>query len=223
MTCIQLENISKHFPDGNNQMRPVLNDINLTIGQHEFAVIKGPSGSGKTTLLNILGTLITPDEGHYFLNNRNVFESRTDFAEIRNKQIGFVFQDHRLLPQYTVLENILLPLLAFSNRINEADLGWARELMNLTGIPDIANQYPQTISGGEAGRTAVCRALIRKPLLLLADEPTGQLDSENAHKILQLLRTINQELKTTIVMVTHAETTLRGVHQQITLKDGIIQ
>lgn len=220
---IQLKNISKSYQDGENRRNQVLCGVNLNIGNGEFIAIKGPSGSGKTTLLSILGTLLLPDEGSYLLNGVEMTAPGLDRSVARNRQIGFIFQDHRLLPQYTALENILLPTLAYNREAGKENTEYARHLLDLTHIPKIANQYPHTLSGGEASRVAVCRALIMKPLLLLADEPTGQLDAENAKNIALLLSEINRELRTTIVMVTHSEETSAAAHRILTLKKGILQ
>ncbi|HEY5569917.1 MAG TPA: ATP-binding cassette domain-containing protein, partial [Bacteroidales bacterium] len=178
---------------------------------------------GKTTLLSILGTLIQPDGGSYLLDDAEITTPGVDLSSVRNKQIGFIFQDHRLMPQYTALENILLPVLAYSSKVGEAEMEYARRLMDLTRISGVAQQYPATLSGGEASRVAVCRALIRKPLLLLADEPTGQLDAENAWNIATLLSEINKSLQTTIVMVTHSDETSSVAHRILTLKEGLLK
>jgi len=195
----------------------------LEVGKGEFVAIKGASGSGKTTLLSVLGTLLIPDSGSYFLDNKEMTAPGIDYSHIRNKQIGFVFQDHRLLPQYTAIENILLPVLAYSDRAGVEEIDYARRLMELTHISGIADQYPHTLSGGEASRVAVCRALIMKPLLVLADEPTGQLDRENAKNIALLFSEINKNLQTTIIMVTHSDETSSVAHRVLTLKDGKLQ
>ena len=220
MSLIQLKNIQKSFPDGENRLNKVLRGVNLEINEGEFVAIKGASGSGKTTLLSILGTLLVPDDGNYLLNATEMTLPNTDYSQIRNKQIGFVFQDHRLMPQFTALENILLPTLAYNTEASKEEIEYARQLMELTYISSVANQYPHTLSGGEASRVAVCRALIMKPLLLLADEPTGQLDSENAQNIAKLLDEINNSLKTTIIMVTHSDETSAVAHRILTLKEG---
>lgn len=195
----------------------------MEIGKGEFVAVKGRSGSGKTTLLSILGTILQPDSGSYLLNGVEMASTGVDHSEIRNKQIGFVFQDHRLMPQFTAFENILLPTLANKSRATAEEAAYACELMELTHISGVANQYPQTLSGGEASRVAVCRALMMKPLLLLADEPTGQLDTENARNIATLLSAINNSLQTTIVMVTHSEETSVVAHRILNLKEGILQ
>ncbi len=223
MTLVNLKDIQKSYRDGENQLNHVLRGVNMEIEIGEFVAIKGRSGSGKTTLLSILGTLLPPDSGSYLLNGVEMASPGLDHSTIRNKQIGFVFQDHRLMPQLTALENILLPTLAGKPEATQEETDYARELMQLTHISGMANQYPQTLSGGEASRVAVCRALIMKPLLLLADEPTGQLDTENARNIAALLSEINKSLQTTIIMVTHSDETSATAHRILNLKEGILQ
>lgn len=194
----------------------------MSIEKGDFIAIKGVSGSGKTTLLSILGTLLQPDEGSYVLDNMKINTPGVDYSAVRNRKLGFVFQDHRLMPQLTALENILLPTLAFQNKIEDSQLNYAKQLMELTGITPVTEQYPNSLSGGEASRTALCRALIMKPLLVLADEPTGQLDAENARSIALLLAKVNKELGTTIVMVTHSDETAAVANKVLILKDGIL-
>lgn len=223
MPLIKLSTIRKSFRDGENQLNNVLRGINMEVGKGEFVAIRGASGSGKTTLLSILGTLLQPDEGSYLLDEAEMTTAGTDHSLVRNKQIGFVFQDHRLMPQYTVLENILLPVLAYASQTGKEETEYAQRLLELTHISGVARQYPSTLSGGEASRVAVCRALIMKPKLLLADEPTGQLDAENAWNIASLLSEINQSLQTTIVMVTHSDETSSVAHRTLTLKEGILR
>lgn len=220
---IQLKDIHKSYRDGENQQNHVLRGINMEINKGEFVAIKGRSGSGKTTLLSILGTLLPPDSGSYLLNGAEMASGTIDHSEIRNKQIGFVFQDHRLMPQFTALENILLPTLAYNAKSTQDQIDYAYHLMELTRISGVANQYPHTLSEGEASRVAVCRALIMKPLLLLADEPTGQLDAENARNIALLLNEINKNLHTTILMVTHSEETSAVADRILTLNEGLLQ
>lgn len=222
MTLIRLKNLQKSFQDGENRLNSVLRGVDIDVKKGEFVAIKGPSGSGKTTLLSVLGTLLLPDSGSYLLDEKEMTDPGTDYSPIRNKQIGFVFQDHRLMPQFTALENILLPVLAYSSKVGKNQQDYARHLMELTHIPGIAGQYPHTLSGGEASRVAVCRALIMQPLLLLADEPTGQLDAENARNIARLLDEINKSLHTTIIMVTHSDETSAVANRLLTLKDGLL-
>jgi len=220
---LRLFEITKNFPDGVNSFNHVLHGVNLEVDKGEFVAIKGASGSGKTTLLSVLGTLLMPDSGSYFLDNKEMTGQGIDYSLVRNKLIGFVFQDHRLLPQYTAIENILLPTLAFNSKSSPEEIYYARRLMELTHISGIADQYPHTLSGGEASRVAVCRALIMKPLLVLADEPTGQLDRENAKNIALLFSELNKSLQTTIIMVTHSDETSSVAHRVLTLKDGKLQ
>ena len=219
---IKLSNIQKSYKDGENRLNHVLRGVNMEISAGEFVAIKGASGSGKTTLLSILGTLLQPDEGSYLLDGTDITNPGTDYSLIRNRQIGFVFQDHRLMPQYSALENILLPTLAYKPQASKEEIDYAHQLLELTHISGVTNQYPHTLSGGEASRVAVCRALIMKPLLLLADEPTGQLDTENAKNIANLLSEINQNLHTTIIMVTHSDETSSVAHRILTLNNGIL-
>ena len=223
MALIELVAIQKSFHDGDNRLNHVLRGVNLHVEQRDFVAIKGASGSGKTTLLSILGTLLPPDSGRYFLNGQEITNGLVNLASVRNRQIGFVFQDHRLLTPYTVKENILLPLLADATQVEAAAEARAEELMRLTRIERLANAYPATLSGGEASRVAVCRALIRQPLLLLADEPTGQLDRENAQNIASLLKELNQTLGTTILMVTHSDETSAYAKRILNLIGGVIQ
>jgi len=219
---IQLSGITKKYPDGENSFNHVLRGVNLNIEKGDFIAIKGASGSGKTTLLSILGTLIQPDAGSYILDNMEINTPGSDYSAVRNRKLGFVFQDYRLMPQLTALENILLPTLAFQNKAEDSQINYAKQLMELTGITSVAGQYPESLSGGETGRVALCRALIMKPLLVLADEPTGQLDAENARNVALLLAKVNKELGTTIVMVTHSDETAAIANKVLLLKDGVL-
>ena len=222
LSAIVLSNIQKSYWDGEGRLNHVLRGVNLNVEKGTFVAIKGPSGSGKTTLLSIMGLLLLPDEGSYQFEGTEMTITVIDYPYIRNKQIGFVFQDHRLMPQLSALENILLPALAFSSAASKEVIDYARHLLELTHITGVVNQYPHTLSGGEATRVALCRALIMKPLLVLADEPTGQLDAENAQNIAALLSAINQTLHTTIVMVTHSEKMAAVAHHVLTLENGVI-
>jgi ABC-type lipoprotein export system ATPase subunit len=217
---IILKNIEKSYPDGNNSNH-VLRGINLSLEKGEFAAITGESGSGKTTLLHILGTLLRPDNGTYLLDNEEI-NPHTNTSNLRNRKIGFVFQEHRLMPQYTLRQNILLPTLATQNKTTGEQVEYADFLMNMTDIFPLAERIPSSVSGGEASRAALCRALIMKPVLLLADEPTGQLDSRNAKNIVSLLKKINSELDTTILMVSHSKETVAGAGRTLNLKDGLL-
>lgn len=205
MALIEMTGIRKHFRDGSERLNEVLRGIDLTVERGDFLAIKGASGSGKTTLLSVLGLLIRPDGGEYRLDGNRLFENEVDDARMRNQRIGFVFQDHRLLPQYTVVENILLPTLAYQAMSKREQVERALGLMRSTGIEALADRYPAGLSGGESSRVALCRALIMNPALVLADEPTGQLDADNARAIAGLLAGMNREMGTTVIMVTHSD------------------
>lgn len=218
MALIELKQIGKSYPDGASGKRTVLENLSLEVEKGAFVAITGPSGCGKTTLLNILGTLLPPDTGSYRLDGTDVTGEGVDLPAIRNRQIGFLFQDHRLIPQYTVLQNVLLPVLARENVPSQEVLASARELLEKTGIGPLAQSPASTLSGGEASRAALCRALVMRPALLLADEPTGQLDQENGRKIVELLRQV-KELGTTLVLVTHSAETAAAADRIYTLYD----
>lgn len=214
---IKLENISKSFADG-TRTRTVLDGVNLTVEDGEFIAITGESGAGKTTLLSILGTLLKADSGSYIINNEDV--ANADLPNLRNKQIGVVFQDHRLLPQFSALQNILLPLLADHKDCSKEAEKHAEELMRFMGISDLKDQSVTVLSGGEKTRVAICRALINNPAILLADEPTGQLDSDNSQTIAALFKKVNAELKTTIIMVTHSDAMAKVANKTYNLNNG---
>ena len=219
---INLSGITKKYTDGVNSFNHVLRGVDMNIEKGDFIAIKGASGSGKTTLLSILGTLIQPDTGSYMLDGMEINTPGVDYSAVRNRKLGFVFQDHRLMPQLTALENILLPTLAFQNKADDSQVDYAKQIMKLTDISSIAMQYPESLSGGETSRVALCRALIMKPLLVLADEPTGQLDAENARNVALLLAKINKELGTTVVMVTHSDEIAAVAKRILILKNGVL-
>lgn len=221
MALIRLTDVEKSFQDGRDGLRRVLRGVNLTLNEGEMVSVRGVSGSGKTTLLSVLGTTLKADAGFYIFDGEDVTK-RADNTALRSEKIGFLFQDHRLMPQYTAWENILLPVLATASHSTEEDEQYARELMALLGIEQLADQYPTTLSGGEASRVALCRALIRKPKLLLADEPTGQLDRENATQVAALLEMVNKRLKTTIIVVTHSEELAEAAARRFVLREGVL-
>ena len=219
---LRLSGITKYYQDGERNQNHVLRGIAMFVRKGEFVAVRGASGSGKTTLLSILGTLLMPDAGSYLFDGQEMNNQEVDHSIIRNRHIGFMFQDHRLLPQLTALENILLPILAYRQKANDEETAYARRLMELTSVSDVAHQYPKTLSGGEAARVALCRALLMHPLLFLADEPTGQLDAGNSQKIALLLSEINKTLHTTIVMVTHSDEMASAAHRTFMLKNGVL-
>ena len=215
-----LENISKRFADGQRSLT-VLDGLSLTVEEGEFIAITGESGAGKTTLLNILGTLVAADEGRYLIRGEevnDVLENR--LCSLRNKEIGFVYQDHRLLPQFTVWQNILLPTLATKAASTEEEEHRAMELLEFMGIAALKDSPVTQLSGGEQTRVAICRALINQPAILLADEPTGQLDAANAQTIAKLFQRVNSQLHTTIIMATHSAEMAKVAQKNYQLVEG---
>ncbi|MCQ2258319.1 MAG: ABC transporter ATP-binding protein [Bacteroidaceae bacterium] len=219
---IHLDNITKQYVDGTGT-RKVLDGLSLYVEEGDFIAVTGESGSGKTTLLSILGTQLLVDSGKYMLGDIDVAEAKEQLSAIRNKKIGMVFQDSRLLPQFTAMQNILLPVLATEETVPKAAGEKAEELMGMMGISALKDKYVDCLSGGEKTRVAICRALLQEPLLLLADEPTGQLDDENANNIASLFRKVNAELGTTIVMVTHSPMIAKAANKRYNLKKGKLQ
>ncbi|HCO23744.1 MAG TPA: ATP-binding protein, partial [Gimesia maris] len=182
----------------------ILNGVNLSLNRGDALAITGPSGSGKSTLLYILGVLDQPTSGEIIQFGQNPFElNAKQQAEFRNQNIGFIFQDHHLMPQFSVLENVLIPTMVYQGATSDAEER-ARHLLERVGLSDRLNHRPAQISGGERQRVAVCRALINNPRLLLADEPTGNLDRTNTESIGKLLLEINQEQNTVLICVTHS-------------------
>ena len=219
---LQLQNISKGYGEiGTHSFRPVLNELNLVIEKGEKISIVGPSGSGKTTLLNLLGTLDLPDAGKILFNGNDLTTySKTELADFRNKHLGFIFQLHHLMPQLTLWENVLLPLLPQGNKISKQQKEWAGHLIQKVGIWGQRNQKPAEMSGGECQRTAVVRALINKPELILADEPTGALDEENAKALSALLIQLSDEENVTLITVTHSSELAGKMDKRYILKNG---
>jgi len=219
LNMLSIINISKSF----TQRGLVLNNLSLEVEEGESIAVMGPSGSGKTTLLNIIGMLDKPDNGVIKFKGSTIANfSDNESAEYRKKNIGFVFQEHLLLPHLTVSENIFLPLLASEYSRDEYSLKESRlkELMEKTGITDIKDKYPFQISGGEAQRSAVVRALANSPSILLADEPTGSLDSKNAEILGDLLVEMNREYSVTILLATHSADLAKKMKKVFKLEDG---
>jgi len=217
---LELKHINKSF--GKVERQTVLNDLSMQLDAGDSMSILGPSGSGKSTLLNIIGTLDHPDSGEMLIDNKPIYQkTEKELAEFRNQTIGFVFQSHHLLPQCTVLENVLIPTLTTKDTAaKKQSKVRAMELIQEVGLWDHKDKFPGTLSGGECQRVAVVRALINKPQLLLADEPTGSLDRENALVITDLLLKLNEEFQTALIVVTHAEEIGSKLNNSFLLKDG---
>jgi len=220
---LKLFSVSKSYPSaGGGTELPILNNINLELCRGESLAIIGPSGSGKSTLLNIIGTLDRPSSGNVSLDGRDVTGlSDLALAEVRNREIGFIFQSHHLLPQCTVLENVLVPTLASNEkqlRVSAPDR--ARKLLDRVGLGARLDHRPGQLSGGERQRTAVVRALINQPKLLLADEPTGALDRSSAEMLAELLVQLNREENVTLIVVTHALDLAGHMQRKVELRDG---
>jgi putative ABC transport system ATP-binding protein len=215
---ITLENISKTYYLGKVQV-PALRSITLSIKENEYVALMGPSGSGKSTLMNLLGCLDTPTGGKYMLNGQDVSRMSDDeLAEIRNREIGFVFQNFNLLPRLTAQENVALPLVYSGIAKNKRDEK-AGVMLNKVGLADRMDHRPNEISGGQGQRVAVARALINDPAIILADEPTGNLDSKTSHDIMALFSEIHRE-GNTVILVTHEEAIAQHAHRIIRLIDG---
>ncbi|HNY76381.1 MAG: Macrolide export ATP-binding/permease protein MacB [Bacteroidetes bacterium ADurb.Bin035] len=219
-SIISLNNIQKTYFIGQVVVN-ALQGINLKINKNEFVVIMGASGSGKTTLMNIIGCLDTPTSGEYYLNNQLVSGlSDDELAGIRNKEVGFVFQTFYLLPRYNALENVMLPLIYAGVNKNER-IARAEAMLELVGLKDRMHHKPNEMSGGQRQRVAIARALINNPSIILADEPTGNLDSRSSYEIMLLLEKLHNE-GNTIVLVTHEPDIALFGHRIVKLRDGKI-
>ncbi len=221
MAVIEIENIARHFYVGNETIK-ALKKIDISIEKNEFVALMGQSGSGKSTLMNILGCLDTPTNGKYHLADKNVsLLNDNSLAEIRNKEIGFVFQSFNLLPKSTALENVMLPLIysGFDKKERRQKALMALEKVNLS---DRVNHRPNELSGGQRQRVAVARALVNNPSIILADEPTGNLDSATSEEIMALFQNIHKN-GNTIIIVPHEEDIAQYAHRIIRLKDGEIE
>ena len=218
-SLIQIENLTKTFPNGKTQFT-ALKGINLSIGEGEFAGLIGPSGSGKTTLLNILGSLDTPTSGEAIvLGNRVGQLTAKQAAKLRKKNLGFIFQTYNLLAVHTVFENVEFPLLLL-NYSTAQRKKMVMDALEWVGLTEKVKSKPPQMSGGECQRVAIARAMVKKPSLVLADEPTANLDAANSHHILQTMVKLNEELKTTFLFATHDEKVIRYLRRKIYLLDG---
>lgn len=219
---LKLQQISKSYSSGKNPAgRVILDQLDLEVNPGERIAIVGPSGSGKTTLLNLIGTLDRPDSGKLFFEGQDLSGlNDKQLAQFRNKKIGFVFQLHHLLPQLSLLENVLIPTLTDKKLQGEKTLERAQQLILRMGLADVAHQKPAELSGGECQRTAVARALINQPKLILADEPTGALDRKSSGILADLLVELNQEEGVTLIVVTHSMELAQKMQRIYKLENG---
>lgn len=219
---ISIKNMTKQFPVGTGFFT-ALENINLEFGEGEFAGLVGPSGSGKTTLLNIIGSLDAPTTGTATVMGKNIAQlSHKESAYLRNQHIGFIFQSYNLLPVYTVFENVEFALL-LQNRTAAERKKAVMEALEWVGLTDKVKSKPNMLSGGESQRVAIARAMVKRPKILLADEPSANLDAENSHQILKTMKKLNQELKTTFIFSTHDEKVMHYLDRMVHLRDGKVE
>ena len=218
-TLITLERVSKVYQIGEENFS-ALNDVSLKVGKGAFMSFVGPSGSGKTTLLNLIGGLDRPTTGQVFFKGANLENmGRSQLAAYRRENIGFIFQTFNLLPVYSIYENVLFPLIL--NGLKESHVRERVEnMVAKVGLMDQINKKPAQLSGGQCQRVAIARALVKDPMLILADEPTANLDSENSHQILELMRELNHEYKAAVIFSTHDEKVTRYIRREVRLEDG---
>lgn len=218
---ISLKDIRKSYYLGKQEL-PVLKGINLTITSNEYVALMGPSGSGKSTLMNIIGCLDTPTDGQYILNGKDVSRMEDDeLADVRNVEIGFVFQQFNLLPRLTAWENVAMPLIyAGAGKKDREER--ARAILDKVGLGDRAHHKPNELSGGQSQRVAIARALINNPSLILADEPTGNLDTKTSVEIMELFSQIHTQ-GNTVILVTHEEDIANYTHRVVRIRDGVVE
>ncbi len=214
---VDIKKLTKTFSDGSRKLH-VLKDINLQIDEGSIITIKGPSGSGKSTLLSIIGTLDNADSGELLINGISIQEN-TNIDKLRNKSIGFVFQFHNLISELTLEENVSLPKMIAKEQLDKDEL---IELFEYFDLKDRMNSFPNDLSGGEKQRVAVMRAIINNPSIIIADEPTGNLDKENALKMMSLFQKLNTEKKLTIIIATHDEDVFNIGHKKYQLIEGYL-
>ncbi len=219
MPILEARNISKIYHKAGEAI-PVLNNLHIAVERGEILVLMGPSGSGKSTLLNILGTLDSDFSGSLIIDELDL-SNTVDITSIRRQKLGFIFQFHHLLPEFTILENLLIPQMITENYSNVPQ-NVAKEMLKLIGLEERVNHYPNEISGGERQRVAVVRAMINAPSIILADEPTGNLDRDNSQKMLKLMVKLKVKYKQTFIIATHDQSILDIADRVLYLKDGKI-
>ena len=216
---LELKNIDKVY--GDKVKNQVLFDVSLDFEESSFNSIIGQSGSGKSTLLNIIGTLDTPTSGQVLVNGQDTSKmNKNELAVLRNETIGFIFQFHHLLPEFSVIENVLMPYRIMHNKVTQEAIDRAEYLIDMVGLSKVKNNGSTEISGGQQQRAAIARSLINKPKLILGDEPTGNLDSDTTKIIFDLLKDINKELNTTFILITHDQKVAQETDRVIEIQDG---
>lgn len=219
MSLLEVKSVSKIYGKGNNAVH-ALKDIKFSVDKGEYIAIVGESGSGKSTLLNIIGALDTPTEGNVIINNKDLFSMKdSELTVFRRRNIGFVFQGFNLIPELTVEQNIIFPVLL---DYKKPDRKYLEELLNILGLQERKNHLPSELSGGQQQRVAIGRALITRPSLILADEPTGNLDSKNSSEVISLLKESSQKYEQTIIMITHSRSIAQAADRVLRVSDGIL-
>lgn len=219
MSLLEVKSVSKIYGKGNNSVH-ALKDIKFSVDKGEYIAIVGESGSGKSTLLNIIGALDTPTEGKVIINNKDLFSMKdSELTVFRRRNIGFVFQGFNLIPELTVEQNIIFPVLL---DYKKPDRKYLEELLNILGLQERKNHLPSELSGGQQQRVAIGRALITRPSLILADEPTGNLDSKNSSEVISLLKESSQKYEQTIIMITHSRSIAQAADRVLRVSDGIL-
>jgi putative ABC transport system ATP-binding protein len=221
MTIIDIKNIKKQYIMG-SQLIEALKDVSLSIQKGEYVALMGPSGSGKSTLMNILGCLDSPTSGSYNLNGTEVSEMSDDeLARVRNQEIGFIFQTFNLLPRLTALENVALPMV-YAGLSKAARMQRAEQVMEMVGLKDRMTHKPNELSGGQRQRVAIARALVNNPSIILADEPTGNLDTKTSYEIMSIIENISAQ-GNTVIIVTHEEDIAKHARRIMRLRDGLVE
>lgn len=219
MSLLEIKSISKIYGKGNNAVH-ALKDVSFSVDKGEYVAIVGESGSGKSTLLNIIGAIDIPTDGKVIINNKDLFTmTDSELTVFRRRNIGFIFQGFNLIPELTVEQNIIFPVLL---DYKKPDRKYLDELLNILGLQERRNHLPSELSGGQQQRVAIGRALITKPSLILADEPTGNLDSKNSSEVISLLKESSQKYEQTIIMITHSHSIAQAADRVLRVSDGIL-
>lgn len=219
MSLIEIKSISKIYGRGNNAVH-ALKDVSFSVDKGEYIAIVGESGSGKSTLLNIIGAIDIPTDGKVIINNKDLFTmTDSELTVFRRRNIGFIFQGFNLIPELTVEQNIIFPVLL---DYKKPDRKYLEELLNILGLQERKNHLPSELSGGQQQRVAIGRALITRPSLILADEPTGNLDSKNSSEVISLLKESSQKYEQTIIMITHSRSIAQAADRVLRVSDGIL-